>query len=129
MKQIEVVAGVIFRQGRILITQRLSHVAWGSYWEFPGGKIEPGESPEQALVRECLEECGIDVAVGTLIERTQSENPLLTLRFYRCVWIAKEVELLGVQDCAWVLAKDLGSYTFPPSNKAILGRLTDGSVS
>ena len=95
---------LIDRDGRILIAKRPEGKAMAGLWEFPGGKLEDGESPEEALVRECREECGIEVAVSEILEVTHHRYPQkeVLLLFYRCELRAGEVRHLQVADHAWV---------------------------
>src|SRR2546425_7387498 len=85
---VEVAAGLVFRDGKLLITQRHTDAHLGGLWEFPGGKREAGESFEECLVRELREELGIEVEVGNLIENINHEYPdkAVHLRFFRCQW-------------------------------------------
>ncbi len=86
MPPIEVAAGLVFRGGKLLLTQRHPEAHLGGLWEFPGGKREPGETFEQCLARELEEELGIEVTVGELIESITHVYPERTvhLRFFRC---------------------------------------------
>ena len=68
MATVVVVAAVVQREGSVLLTKRIEGAHLGGFWEFPGGKLEDGESPEQALVRECREECGIEIAVQDILQ-------------------------------------------------------------
>src|SRR5215831_2186212 len=91
-KSIEVSAGLVFRDGKLLITRRHVDTHLGGLWEFPGGKREPNESYEQCLVRELREELGIEVVVGGLVESLTHAYPEKTvvLNFYRCRWTQNE---------------------------------------
>ncbi len=73
-----VAAAVVIREGRVLLTRRAEGQHLAGLWEFPGGKLEDGESPEEALVRECREECGIEVAVSEILEVTHHRYPQKT---------------------------------------------------
>jgi mutator protein MutT len=121
---LEVVAAVIERDGRLLITRRPpgSHLA--GLWEFPGGKPRPGESPEEALRRELLEELGARVAVGERLETVEWSYPdrRLRLHFFRCR-LEDEPRPLEGQEMAWVAPADLDRYAFPPADRALLDRL------
>src|SRR5882724_1720135 len=101
---IEVAAGIVFRNGKILITQRRSQDHLGDLWEFPGGKREAGESFENCLHRELREELGIEVAVGELVDTVTHQYPEKTvhLKFYRCFWIRNDPQAIGCQASAWV---------------------------
>src|SRR5712691_8259245 len=88
LQVIDVAAGLIFRDGKLLITQRHADAHLGGLWEFPGGKREPNETFEQCLARELVEELGIEVAVREMVESLTHEYPEKTvhLRFFRCEW-------------------------------------------
>jgi 8-oxo-dGTP diphosphatase len=124
---IEVVAGVIEREGRILITRRPAGAHLAGLWEFPGGKPKPGESRESALRRELREELDLDVTVGEPIETVEWQYPDRRMRlvFLRCQAHGEPRPLEG-QEMAWVRPADLGQYAFPPADAALLGRLTRG---
>jgi 8-oxo-dGTP diphosphatase len=125
MPIIEVAAGLVFRQGKLLITQRLEGVHLAGLWEFPGGKREPGESFEDCLTRELREELAIEVAVGELVENLTHDYPekKVSLRFYRCRWRSHEPQALGCAAFAWVTLEELNSYTFPAADARLLERL------
>lgn len=117
-----VVAGVLVRQGRVLLTQRVAGTHLAGAWEFPGGKMEPGESPEAALVRELREEVGLAVTVGEVLEVTFWRYPKkdVLLLFYRVEAGDAPVQNLQVAAHAWVDADGLAAYTFPPADEAVL---------
>jgi mutator protein MutT len=124
-KNIEVAAGLVFRDGKLLITQRPAQGHLGGLWEFPGGKREAGETFEQCLARELREELGIEVAVGELVESIVHPYPEKTvlLHFYRCRWIQHEPRPLGCPAFKWVGAQELGEYEFPAADARLLGKL------
>jgi mutator protein MutT len=123
--QIEVSAGLVFRQGRLLITQRYADAHLGGLWEFPGGKREPHETFEACLIRELLEELGIQVEVGPLIQSLTHSYPEKTvhLKFFQCAWKANEPQPLGCPAFAWVGPTDLSRYAFPAADAQLLERL------
>jgi len=125
-KRIEVAAGLVFRAGKLLITQRALESHCGGLWEFPGGKREPGESFEQCLRRELLEELDMDVRVGNQIDCVVHEYPekCVELHFYRCEWLAKEPRLIECRDLAWVLPDQLSQYTFPAADACLVTQLS-----
>lgn len=125
MKTIEVAAGLVFRGGRLLITQRHAHDHLGGCWEFPGGKREAGEDYPACLVRELREELGIEVQVGTLLAEVDHPYPdrLIHLKFFRCTLRSGEPQPLDCQAVAWVEASDLRHYAFPPADASLLDRL------
>jgi len=122
---IDVAAALIFREGKLLITQRPANAHLGGLWEFPGGKREPDETFEQCLVRELREELGIEVAVGDLVEGLTHAYPEKTvhLGFYRCRWIKHEPEPLGCPAFRWVTATQLNEYRFPAADARLLEKL------
>jgi mutator protein MutT len=125
MNAIEVAAGLVFRDGKLLITQRPADGHLGGLWEFPGGKREVGESFESCLRRELMEELGIEAEVGALVESITHAYPEKTvhLRFFRCVWKRHEPQALGCPAFKWVTAKELDEHPFPAADARLLGRL------
>jgi len=125
MKIIEVGAGLVFRNGQLLITQRPSGGHLAGLWEFPGGKREPQESFTDCIRRELREELGIDVEVGELIESLTHDYPekSVHLRFHRCVWQQHEPRALECAAFAWVDRLGLGQYEFPAADARLLDRL------
>jgi mutator protein MutT len=122
---IDVAAGVVFRQGQVLITQRRPDDHLGGLWEFPGGKRESGESFESCLRRELMEELGIEVEVGERMGSVTHAYPEKTvhLRFYRCTWLKHEPRVMGCHAFAWVTAAQLSEYVFPPADETLLRTL------
>ena len=120
-----VAAAILIHEGKILLTQRRAQDSLGGYWEFPGGKVEKGEDPRQAVVRECREECGIEVEVEEIFEvlfLSGSERDLLLL-FYRCRWRSGNVAHLEVQDHVWCSPGELDLYEILPANDPIRRKL------
>lgn len=122
---IDVAAGLVFREGKLLIARRFDDVHLGGLWEFPGGKREPEETFEACLVRELREELGIEVEVGPRVEMVTHEYPekSVHLQFFRCVWRANEPQALGCTEFAWVTANVLDNYDFPAADEQLLRRL------
>ncbi|MGB5812427.1 MAG: 8-oxo-dGTP diphosphatase MutT [Polyangiales bacterium] len=120
-----VAAAVIVADGNVLLTKRRDDQHLGGMWEFPGGKLEAGESPEQALVRECREECGIEIEVGSIIDVAFHRYPDkdILLLFYRCAHIAGDVQHLQVADHAWVGRDRLDQYELPPADVGVVARV------
>jgi 8-oxo-dGTP diphosphatase len=120
-----VAAAVVIEDRRVLLTRRHQHQHLGGLWEFPGGKLEKGESPEEALVRECREECGIEVAVHEVLDVTHHRYPEreVLLLFYRCELCEGPVRHLQVADHAWVAPGDLGRYALPPADQRVVERI------
>ena len=124
MKSIEVVAGVIKDGGRIFATQRGYGDQKGG-WEFPGGKMEPGETPEQALVRELKEELAIDVNVGEKICTVEYDYPKFHLTMH-CFWatiVSGEIKLLEHEDAKWLDRGNLNSVNWLPADIEVVNHL------
>jgi mutator protein MutT len=122
---IEVAAGLVFRDGRLLITQRRAEDHLGGLWEFPGGKRERDETFEECLRRELEEELGIEVEVGELFDSVEHDYPAksVRLRFYRCLWLKHEPRALGCEAFDWVTVLQLPEYTFPAADEKLLQKL------
>lgn len=122
---IDVAAALVFREGRLLITQRHAGSHLGGLWEFPGGKCEPNEPFEKCLVRELREELGIEVVVEELVEDLIHAYPEKTvhLKFYRCRWKQHEPQPLGCSAFRWVTAAELRNYAFPAADARLLEML------
>ena len=122
---IVVAAAVVIRDGRVLLTRRAEGQHLAGLWEFPGGKLEEGESPEAAVVRECQEECGIEVEVENILDVTYYRYPEkdVLLLFYRCMLRAGEVQHLQVADHAWVLTSEIDAYPLPPADERVVARI------
>ncbi len=122
MKRIEVAAGLIFRNGVLLITQRRPGDHLGGLWEFPGGKREPNETYEECLRRELHEELGINVEVGLLVESISHDYPdkSVHLKFFLCRWLQHEPRKIFVHDFAWVDRETLSKYEFPAADARLL---------
>jgi mutator protein MutT len=125
MPILDVAAALVFRAGKLLITQRQPDAHLGGLWEFPGGKREPLETFEACLSRELREELGIEVAVGELVESLTHAYPEKTvhLKFYRCQWKRHEPQPLGCPAFAWVSAAELEDYAFPAADARLLEKL------
>ena len=121
MKTLLVVAGLVIEQGRVLMTQRREDSLHGLLWEFPGGKMEEGEEPRQALKRELEEELGIEVEVGRFFEATfylYPEFPLLLL-VYHCRIVRGVARPLKARDLRWVNLQQMKELTLPPADEPI----------
>jgi mutator protein MutT len=125
MNAIEVSAALVFRNGKLLITQRHAGAHLGGLWEFPGGKREPNETFEQCLVRELREELGIEVEVDEVIETLTHAYPEKTvvLKFFRCRWKQNEPRAIDCLDLKWVSAAELRDYEFPAADARLLEML------
>ena len=126
---IRVAVAVVEQGGRYLIGQRPADVVLAGFWEFPGGKLRPGESPEEAAVRECREETGLDVlATGrhsTVVERYPHGAVEVTFIMCRPVSSAEELQA----PFRWVAAADLPEYRFPSANAALIRQLAAAALS
>lgn len=122
---IEVAAGLVFRDGKLLITQRHADAHLGGLWEFPGGKREPGETFEQCLQRELREELGCEVEVLELVESITHAYPEKTvlLKFLRCRWLANEPQPIDCAAVRWVTRGELGKFAFPAADAQLLEHL------
>jgi 8-oxo-dGTP diphosphatase len=119
--QIRVVAAVIERQGRDLITQRRPTAVLAGLWEFPGGKAEPGETDQAALKREVLERVGVDVTVGERMARRihEYDGYSVELTLYQASLPAgQEPRSLRVADYRWVGSSEFENYPFPAADQA-----------
>ncbi len=128
-KQItEVVAALIRDKDRFLICRRPAHKARGLLWEFVGGKVEEGETKEQALVRECMEELGITVKPYGEFMQVVHEYPDITVRLtlYNCTVSEGKPQLLEHIDLKWITAAEISNYSFCPADEEILKKLKDG---
>ena len=123
----EVVAALIRRGDRFLICRRPPEKARGLLWEFVGGKVEPGETKEQALVRECREELGIAVAPGGIFMEVEHVYPDITIRLtlFNAVITAGEPKLLEHVDLRWITVSEIGDFEFCPADEVILQKLRE----
>lgn len=126
MRRVEVVAGILEEQGRYLLGRRTEDQSFPLQWEFPGGKIEPGESPDAALEREFLEEVGIQVRTGELfasITYARDAEIEIRVRFYRVTDRVGEPKPLEVHSVAWIERNKLSSVDFIRFNGEIVAKL------
>lgn len=122
---IEVAAGLVFRDGKLLIARRRPEVHLGNLWEFPGGKREAGETFEQCLKRELAEELGIEAEVGELVESLTHHYPerSVRLQFYVCRWTLHEPRPIECLDLAWITWEEISQYEFPAADERLLEKL------
>ena len=118
----EVVAALIWDQDKFMIWQRPAHKARGLLWEFVGGKVDPGETMEEALIRECREELNITVAVGNIFTQVIHEYPDIRIRLtlFHCSIAEGTPELLEHNDLKWIHPRQIPEFPFCPADKDIL---------
>ena len=124
MKTINVVAALIVHDGRIFATQR-GYGEWRGWWEFPGGKQEPGETPEDALVREIREELATEISVDRFVTTLEWDYPTfhLSMRCYLCSVISGSLTLLEHEAAAWLDREHLYSVKWLPADYVILDEI------
>ena len=127
-KMTEVVAALIWEKNKFLICQRPAHKARGLLWEFVGGKVEPGETKEQALRRECREELDIAIDVGDVFMEVTHTYPDLTVHLTLFHASIREgvPRKLEHNDIRWITADEIDAYDFCPADEVILNRLKSG---
>ena len=123
----EVVAALIWNNDKFLICQRPAHKARGLLWEFVGGKVEPGETKEQALVRECREELNVRLSVGDVFMEVIHEYPDITvhLTLFNATIAEGEPQKLEHNDIKWITLSEITNYEFCPADEEILGRIIE----
>lgn len=126
MKTINVVAAVIMKEGKVFATQR----GYGEFkdgWEFPGGKVEAGESPEEALRREIREELEVEVNVGDLIDTIEYDYPAfhLSMKCYACTIVGGSPHLLEHEAARWLSADQLDSVAWLPADITLIPKIAE----
>ena len=124
---IEVVAALIWQGERFMICQRPKHKARGLLWEFVGGKVELGETKEQALIRECYEELGIILSVGDIFMDVIHEYPDIKvhLTLFNATIAKGEPQKLEHNDIKWITPSEIQDYDFCPADEEILARICE----
>ena len=121
----DVVAALIWRGDKFLICQRPEYKARGLLWEFVGGKAEPGETLEQALVRECREELDITVSPNSVCTQVVHEYPDICIRLtlFSCTIVEGTPKLLEHKKMAWISPAEIPDYSFCPADQEILAKI------
>jgi mutator protein MutT len=122
---IVVLAAVVERDGRFLVTRRLKDTHLSGYWEFPGGKCEPGESHEACLVRELREELDVSSTIGPEILTTEHQYPSkhVRLHFRRCEITGDPTPMMG-QEMRWITREEMKAMQFPEADRHLIALLT-----
>ena len=124
-KNIEVAAAIIIRNGKVFATQR-GYGEWKGWWEFPGGKIESGECPQEALKREIKEELDAEISVGELLQTVEWDYPAfhLTMHCYICSLESGSLHLSEHEASAWLTEGTLSSVQWLPADLILLDRIS-----
>ena len=122
------VAALVVEDGRFMICQRPAHKARGLLWEFVGGKVEPGETRTEALVRECREELGVTVVPGDIFMEVDHVYPDITihLTLFRAKIVSGRPQRLEHADIRFIAPSEIPNYAFCPADAAILARIKEG---
>ena len=123
----EVVAALIWDKDKFMICQRPAHKARGLLWEFVGGKVEPGETKEQALIRECQEELAVTLSIGDVFMDVVHEYPDLTvhLTLFNAAILEGIPKKLEHNDIKWITPSEISNYEFCPADVGILKKITE----
>ena len=126
MKTIEVVAAIIIKEGHVFATQR-GYGEWQGWWEFPGGKMEAGESPQEALRREIREELDAEISVGDFLETVEWDYPNfhLTMHCFVCSLVSESLHLNEHEAAAWLSRETLRSVKWLPADEGLLDKIAD----
>lgn len=127
---VQVTAAIIVRDDRILIAQRHPRDRLAGMWEFPGGKIEAGETPRQCLKRELWEELEMEAVIGRFLGSSvyHYEHISIELMAYRTFWNGRPIRLICHQDCQWASPGQLADYPFTPADLPFVRRLVSGGI-
>jgi 8-oxo-dGTP diphosphatase len=128
-RTIRVVAAVLERDGRYLITQRRATAVLPLLWEFPGGRVEPGETDQAALKRELEHRLGVKIEVGKLISFVSHpyEHYVVDLFLYECTLMTDDLEPRAVNAFKWAASSEFDQYPFTPADEASMNKLLDVS--
>lgn len=124
MKTVNVVAAIIIKDGKVFATQR-GYGEWEGWWEFPGGKTESGETPQQALVREIQEELSTEVSARELLHTIEYDYPTfhLSMQCFLCQVISGKLSLNEHEDAKWLSKDELYSVQWLPADMDILPKI------
>ena len=127
---VEVVAALIWDKDKFMICQRPANKARALLWEFVGGKVEPGETKEQALIRECQEELAVTLSVGDVLMDVVHEYPDITvhLTLFNATIAEGIPQKLEHNDIKWIKVSEIDNYSFCPADKEILEKLTKENI-
>ena len=126
MRTVEVVAAVIIKDNKVFATQR-GYGDYKDWWEFPGGKTEPGETPEEALKREIREELDAEIRVGELLAVVEYDYPKfhLSMKCFRCELLSRDVVLIEHEAAGWLDSEPLKSVKWLPSDIEVVDMLAE----
>ena len=126
MKQIEVVAAIIRKGDKIFATQR-GYGEWQDWWEFPGGKMEVGETPEEALKREIREELSAEISVGELLTTVEYDYPKfhLTMHCFLCTLVGEALHLNEHEAARWLTKDELNSVKWLPADEIVIDKMKE----
>ena len=126
MKQIEVVAAIIRKGDKIFATQR-GYGEWQDWWEFPGGKMEVGETPEEALKREIREELSAEISVGELLTTVEYDYPAfhLTMHCFLCTLVGEALHLNEHEAARWLTKEELDSVKWLPADEIVIDKMKE----
>ena len=124
MKTIEVTAAIIIKDGKVFATQR-GYGDWKGWWDFPGGKREAGETPQEALIREIHEELEAEIEIGELLDTVEWDYPAfhLTMHCFLCTLISESMHLNEHEDAAWLSAETLYSVKWLPADEGLIPKI------
>lgn len=127
---VQVTAAIIVCDGSILIAQRHPRDRLAGLWEFPGGKIEAGETPQQCLKRELWEELEMEAVIGYYLGTSiyHYDHISIELMAYRAYWNGVSFRLMSHQSCQWVRPDQLADFSFTPADLPFVQRLADGKI-
>ena len=124
MKTIEVTAAIIIKEGKVFATQR-GYGDWKGWWEFPGGMMEPGETPQEALKRDILEELDAEIEIGELLDTVEWDYPAfhLTMHCFLCTLISESMHLNEHEEADWLSAETLYSVKWLPADEGLIPKI------